>query len=1279
LCLSGCIGGLEAAKLSHLERARAGAEGSSDGERVGQWLAAELVAPNGSKKRAEAARKRLAALRGRGAWASLARAIDADAHGRFGEAEDAYAALLAASRERARADAGLLGWFAAHRLVSLSAAVPSAYDKAEPLVEEIMKEPGAAGFRARGEIVEWWSRELLRDNAVPKGDELFARIAKAHGCLQEAALAGPFGHGVVADHRVHFEAEDPAPWPAQFAPDPRRGQTPVAMAAVANGCLLRAEEATMAGVYYVQSFVDLEATRDVIIAVQGAYAIFVDDQLVLDRDMAQWGNWPRFGVRLRLAAGRHRILARLVKPESAIRVLGKEGQPLGLRGSAVDGAPYALKAPTRLPDPNVLEPFLRALGVAPLPRARPPENRGIDIDHPVLRYVAAYLAHVEGQDDVASVLLEPLVKKHKTATAMVLAQQAVFVDNDPIYAPGVAHDLSRDLRQAAADKDDALWGPRLWLALQLSDKGKPTELVAEVEGLAKRFPDVPAVLLQLASIYGRLGWPVEHQRALELAAERFPDDVEVLESLMEARERRGDRAGADEIAKRIAKVDPTAEVALKRALARGDWAGAIAELRRIGKLRADRRDITFRVAELLERSGAKAESLEKLELALAASPGDAGARLALADSRYAAGDKAALTSALVDAIYSGADDARLRYALELAEGVTDLEPYRREGLAVIHEFEAAGVALPGRAVRVLDYAALWIAPDGSARMLEHEIIRIQDREAIPHFVEQQLPQGAVLRMRTIKADGRILEPEVVAGKPTITMPHLEVGDYIETEYIWSLSGPTARTGGGNSFRSPRWFFREENTSYHVSEFVVITPEGSPELVVETTGEVPNATVTKAPGHTVRTWRVEGSVALPEEPQSAPIQEFLPSVRVGWGIDLEWQLARLADLAQDDAAPDPRMVRIARRIVRGKDSAAAVKKMSVDDRARRIYRWVLDNIQPGEERTGPRIITSQSGDLTQAFIYLCRIVGIDARLGLVRDVLSPAPTGPFSEAEFFNVPAVRIKTEQGTRWLMVQERAAPYGYLPSALRGQPAVVLQHAKPPVEEQPPPLERETTPVGGVDTGVSHVGTIDLAADGSAIIKVTQEYHDRWAFQLRKWLSEVSDARRAEEVEARLLGLALPGARVKDLDVENLDDIDAPMRLELAIEAPGLARLGESELILELPFLGSLGRLVRLPTRQTPLYIGERLATRTRIEFTVRLPPGAEVISAGDDVAIEDGRITVITRTKKVKGGIHVVRELILPAGRIQPADYADFRARVLEADEALTAPIRIRMPSA
>jgi hypothetical protein len=792
-----------------------------------------------------------------------------------------------------------------------------------------------------------------------------------------------------------------------------------------------------------------------------------------------------------------------------------------------------------------------------------------------------------------------------------------------------------------------------------------------MEELARRFPSVPLVLKRLANMYAQLGWAVEHGRTVERAAAAFPEDTEVLKALLELYEQRGKLKEADAVAERIRRIDPSEEVAFRRALSRRDYQAAIFELKRIAQLRKDRRDIAIRIADLLARAGQKGESLEKLELALRRDPSDAQARLALADARFAAGNPGALTNALAEAIRTRADDSELRSAIELVEGMTDLEPYRRDGVKWIKEVEASGAKLPGHAARVLDYAALWVSPDGSARMLEHEIIRVQSREGIAKHAEQQVPRGIVLRMRTIKSDGHIFEPEVVSGKPTVTMPHLEVGDYIETESIWMLRGASA---GGRMFRSPRWFFREENVSYHLSEFVVVVPANRT-LVIETTGNVPAPAIERGPGLTVHRWKVTGSPALPEEPFSAPVQEFLPSVRTGWGVDLDSQLRLLMDAAAIDTVRDPRMVRIASTIVRGKLQKGE-HVHSMDERARRIYRWVLDTIQAGEERDGPKIITGKSGDRMVAFLYLCRLLGIDARLGAVRDRLSPPALGPFSEAEAFDTPAVRIAEGKSSRWLIVQDRYAPYGYLPSSLRGQPAVLLQTEQPVVSTAPPPLERENTSTEGVESSIVHRATGTLREDGAAELSLAQSYHGRYAIQLRSALSNVPESRRKDEVEAKLLGLALPGGRLQDLELPNLDRLDEPVELKMRVAIPSFARPAERELVLDVPFLGSLEPLVQLPERQTPLYISERVATRARVSFSLTLPEGARVVTPLAPVKVDDEHLHVHVADRVEGRVLHVSRELDLPAGRVQPERYAEFRQRVLRASEALNRSLRIAL---
>ena len=115
-------------------------------------------------------------------------------------------------------------------------------------------------------------------------------------------------------------------------------------------------------------------------------------------------------------------------------------------------------------------------------------------------------------------------------------------------------------------------------------------------------------------------------------------------------------------------------------------------------------------------------------------------------------------------------------------------------------------------------------------MLEHEIIRVQSAEAIAEMAEQEVKPGLNLHLRVIKKRRRFLEPEVVEGKPTLTLPHLEVGDYIETERIENQPGEGRR---GARYIGPRWYFREENIAYARSEFVILSPKSRP-LSIETT-------------------------------------------------------------------------------------------------------------------------------------------------------------------------------------------------------------------------------------------------------------------------------------------------------------------------------------------------------------------------------------------------------------------------------------------------------------
>lgn len=1269
------------------------AKDSTDGDAVGRLLLGELLLPGGDAKRAADVRRRLNALEtnseGQNSlFAAFAKATDDDAHGRFRLAAAAYIQAISAARESKHPDAKMVAWVSAFRLIGLRNSVSGLWEQAKNTVERAIRQPGSIGWRARGELIGLYLSEGHRkENASKKpGDPIqnpLELAAELNGCLKHARMAGPFGVRIQADKRTAFEAERPGPWPYTFPKLPRQKEAPRVLGTERNGCALRTTESTQSGVFYVESFFDLEAETDLLVAVQGAHSVFVDDTLVLSRDSRVWGIWARFGTALRLSAGRHRIVAKVVSRETSIRVLRLDGTPVGVEGSDDPSIPYVLTPPQRLPDPNELDPFFRALGVPGQPGEAPSPPR--ELNDPIALYLASYLAHAEDLDDVAQVLLEPLVKDLSKATGPALAAQAVYVEDDPIFPEGDARDVMKDLRAKAAAKDASLWWPRFWLILDEGDKAGAPFVMPKLRALADEFSEVPDIWKALSTVYGRIGYKAEQSLAIKEAARRFPDDLEAISALRRLYEEQGELEAADKIASHMKTLDPDLEIDFERAIERRDFKKAAEQLQEIAKRRANRKDIALRMADLLVRAGAPGKtgdiSMEKLEEAVRKDPEDSAAHLALADARFAAGDKKALHRGLIDSILSGADDGSLREAIELLEGTTELSAYRRDGKKMIQEFEASGKTMPGTAARVLDYAAIWVHPDGSARMLEHGIIGIQSREAIAEHAEQRVPRGLVLKLRTVKKDGRTFEPEFVQGKPTVTMPHLEVGDYIETESLVSLRGDGE---SGYRFFGPRWFFREEKLSYWLSEFIVISPKTKP-MQIETGGSVPEPMVSESGAMVVRRFRVDKSPALPEEPQSAPLSEFLPNVRVGWGVSLEDSIQRLIDGFSDETPRDPRLIRIAKAIAgeQGEDTLGVLAPPKADvpssnkaterpqeeqtlKTAQRVYRWVMNNIEPDRESDPRKAIIGKRGNRLAAFIYLCRLLGLDVSLGAVRDRLMAPPTGPFSEAEFFDSIAVRIAGPKQPMWMVVRDKFAPFGFLPSSLRGQPAVVLKPGAP----------RETTPAVGVPDGVTHEGTGVLAPDGSIRLSIEQRYDGKFAILLRNVMETLPQARLFDTIESKLLPQSLPGARLMDLDVKNVEDLDAPLVMSMKVKMQNFGLPRDGGMVISPPFQVRLGGLVALPVRETPLYISESASVKVKVNLKVTLPEGAKVLSPLTPARIAlDNRFVEVT--DRVKGQeLWLQREIDIPAGRVQPEAYADFVEFVRSAESALLREIEISL---
>jgi tetratricopeptide (TPR) repeat protein len=1245
LVAGACGGAPDARTPVAIAKVRSEARSSSDGEVVGRWLLDEMFAPGGTAKGAEDARRRLLdkKTRGDGLYAALGGAIWDELHGDPRRAAAGYVTALGRAKASHEPLAALAAWYATHHLVALRGSVSNLWKDNAAALEAIIAKPGNVGWRALAELHEWSTGEA-GGRAELTGDRYDALVTSRMGCALDVRVAGPFGRGASPDRRRSFAAEK-APWPPSWPEDPFRGSVPHVLKTERHRCLTASTEKTEDGVFYVETFFDVPSDRDVLVAVQGALKVWVDDVPLVDRDLRDWGVWQRFGGAVRVPKGRHRLLARTPSDAASLRLLHLDGTAAGLPTDRDASKPYGLDRPELLPDPNPIaaivadvaagkEPGLSALATA----------------------LAAHAAWVDGLSDVAAALLAPIVEP-KDAAAGALLFAAQVARGDVAYAEQVRRITEKELFSRAYAADAKLWYARAWLVLDDADQRGLVEAVEPLRQLAAERPAVPQVTEQLARLYGRLGWRAERMRALQGLSERFPDDRDALGLYLTALEDDGALAEADAVAARIKELDPDAEVDLDRALARHDWKSAIEELRRLERRRPDRKEIAGRIANVLMRAGDPRAAAAQLEKALAKDPGDVAARFRLADRLYAQGDTSALRRALAGALQAGSKGAEIREAIDLLEGASLLEPYRKDGRQVIREFEAwekAGRKMDGNAARVLDYAAVWVHSDGSSEMLEHEIIRMQSQEAVDKEAEQKQPDGLVLRLRVIKPDGTILEPESVAGKPTLTMPHLEVGDYFEMEHITPMPSEGAR---GRRYRGPHWFFREADKGYWRSEFVVVAPKDRP-VEIETVGQAPKpATIDRGP-FVERRWLVEESPPAPEEPDAPNPREFLPSVRVGWGFSLEDMLLRYTDAASEETPLDPRLVKVAQAIVKG------IPASSPDDRARAVYTFVGEAIQDAQESDGRRAITGRAGSRQAAFFYLMRLLGVKAELALVKSRVAPPAVGKMSEVENYDHVVARLDTGGEGRWLTVRDKFAPFGYVPAELRGQPAFRLVPGAP----------RATTPKLGAADGVRIEGRAYLKEDGSASVEIAQSYEGRMGIGLRAVFDRVAESKRSELVETRLLGNNLPGARLRDLRIENKEDLAKPLVLRMKADVPQLARsAGDGRLILKQLFAVDIAQVASLPQRQTPLLLGS--SSHVEVDFDIVTPTTTRLPAALPGGEIRDGDRSIVVRDGVVGNLLKLSRVVDIPAGRVQPgAEYARFVEFARESDRLLAREIAL-----
>ncbi len=544
----------------------------------------------------------------------------------------------------------------------------------------------------------------------------------------------------------------------------------------------------------------------------------------------------------------------------------------------------------------------------------------------------------------------------------------------------------------------------------------------------------------------------------------------------------------------------------------------------------------------------------------------------------------------------------------------------------------------------------------------HTIVQILTPEGLEQWGEIDLiPPGAeVEHLRTINADGRIHDAELIPGKDSITLPALQVGDFVELEYLHGARGNSLVQRG---FLGRGFLFGLVDIPIRHSLFRLAVPAGT-DLVIDRIHGAPAAKRFAQDGFEVVEFEARDTPALAAEAHSPPLHEFAPLVQTGW--DVTWR--DLRDARRVELIEATRLTPELRRYAQ-----AAAGTGSRDSRLRRIFAQVAADIrQVGDssdfEQPASYILARREGNRLVLLVALLRALGETPRVLLAR-TLAHAQVDyrlPSQDSYSHGLVAIPGPGDGQPIWLDPAERFNPYGVLFPFLDGMPALEISGTDP---------EKvfARLPTGlGADQEKRIDLDLELHADGTLSGTGREAITTSQAVQYRQALLSMSQAQRRQAMEAGLGGY-FSGSLLEDFELDGLDDPGRPLVIRYRFRAPAWAARRADSLVLNGGFYPYqlVQNLITGAERKNPLLITD--LTRTNTSVTLRLPPGARVEPqepvrwTGPASEFEMGIVQAGQQ-------LRIDKRLTVRAGRIAPGDYPAFREFCRKVDARDTARIVI-----
>ncbi len=546
------------------------------------------------------------------------------------------------------------------------------------------------------------------------------------------------------------------------------------------------------------------------------------------------------------------------------------------------------------------------------------------------------------------------------------------------------------------------------------------------------------------------------------------------------------------------------------------------------------------------------------------------------------------------------------------------------------------------AILVFDQMVDRINPDDSRDAYIHQIFRVLDKTGIAMHGTVQIPPGSdLLTLRTLKPDGSIWLPDQVGGRTSISMPALEPGDYIETEYIQHFP---ASTVVNHALDNDMYFiFNSNREPYNYSDYIVLSPRHFP-LAIQQARFPGKPKVKHGSNWTSREWLIQKTRMVISEPNMPPYQRLVPKVWVSSPLRWRQIAAYWADRLYAVRRYTPAMQAKALQLTAGLGSDAA--------KADRLFDWVAKRIRPAPGRDfspAAQAFQGRSGSRLAVFLGLLSAARVHWQLALARAVTDDSSI-KIPNLYQFTYPLVCVGPADARHWYDLNQRFAQPGYIAPAVRGGQALLAGN------EPSSPLTNVPESGSTLDATVETVRA-QLQPDGSAQVNLTLEFRGLDAQQIRQAL-ESQPASRLPQIYQQLLLGTYPNGIASSGQIENLHHQERALLIHIQGDAAGFATITGNQWTI--PHLvnpvGLLRRFASLSYRKYPLILPSTLFGITHVELDLPANFNLAGLPASDKLS---GGYGVFTSAFSRQGNvIHYDRVLDLPPLLIPPGRYQNFR---------------------